>query len=101
MPPRANAPSSSSPTAVVPASAALREVAGSVTRMGALLASVLPLALGAAISPTLLALQLLVLAGPTRRLARAWSLTAGSAVVLALYAVAGAPVLRQIHGKSP
>ena len=71
-----------------------------MTRMGALLASVLPLALGAAISPTLLALQLLVLAGPTRRLARAWSLTAGSAVVLALYAVAGATVLRQIHGKS-
>lgn len=68
--------------------------------MGALLASVLPLALGAAISPTLLALQLLVLAGPVDRLARAWSLAAGSALVLAVYAVCGVTVLRQIHGKT-
>ncbi len=68
--------------------------------MGALLASVLPLALGAGVSPTLLALQLLVLAGPADRLARAWSLAAGSALVLAVYAVCGVTVLRQIHGKS-
>ena len=67
--------------------------------MGALLASVLPLALGAAISPTLLALQLLVLAGPVDRLARAWSLAAGSALVLAVYAFCGITVLGQIHTK--
>jgi Sap-like sulfolipid-1-addressing protein len=68
--------------------------------MGALLASVLPLAAGAAISPTLLALQLLVLAGPTHRLARAWALAAGAAAVLALYAVLGVTLLRQIHTRS-
>ena len=42
--------------------------------MGALLVSVLPLAIGAAISPTLLALQLLVLTGATKPRARAGAL---------------------------
>jgi hypothetical protein len=75
-------------------------VTDSVAHVGALLGSVLPLALGAAISPTLLALQLLVLAGPADRLARAWSLAAGAAIVLAVYAVCGATLLRHIHGKT-
>ena len=50
--------------------------------MGNLVVAVLPLALGAAVSPTLLALQLLVLSGGGHRLARAWALAAGSALVL-------------------
>ncbi len=57
--------------------------------MGALLTSVLPLALGAAISPTLLALQLLVLSSSTRRLARGWAVAAGSALVLASFSLLG------------
>ena len=68
--------------------------------MGGLLAAVLPLALGAAVSPTLLALQLLVLSGSTRRLLRAWTLAAGSAIVLALYTVLGATVLKGLHAAS-
>jgi len=55
--------------------------------MGQLLVAVLPLALGAAVSPTLMALQLLVLSGPTHRLARAWSLTLGAALVLGAFSV--------------
>jgi hypothetical protein len=65
--------------------------------VAALLASVLPLAVGAAISPTLLALQLLVLTGPTRPLARAWALTAGAALVLAGVSVLGVTVLNHLH----
>lgn len=53
--------------------------------MGQLLIAVLPLALGAAVSPTLLALQLLVLSGPTHRMARAWSLALGAALVLGAF----------------
>jgi hypothetical protein len=65
--------------------------------MGALMASVLPLALGAAISPTLLALQLLVLSGPTKRLARGWALAAGSMLVLAAFSLLGFTVLNHLH----
>jgi hypothetical protein len=65
--------------------------------MSSLLVSVLPLAVGAAISPTLLALQLLVLTGPTKPLARAWALAAGSAVVLALFSLLGITVLNHLH----
>jgi hypothetical protein len=61
--------------------------------MAALLVAVLPLAIGAAISPTLLALQLLVLTGSTRPLARAWALAGGAALVLAAYALLGVTVL--------
>ncbi len=67
--------------------------------MGALLASTLPLALGAAVSPTLFALQLMVLSGPTKRLARGWALAAGSALVLGALSVLGATVLSHLrHG---
>ncbi len=65
--------------------------------MAALLVSVLPLAIGAAISPTLLALQLLVLTGSSKPLARAWALAAGAALVLALFALLGLTVLNHLH----
>lgn len=53
--------------------------------MSQLPVDVVPLALGAAVSPTLLALQLLVLSGPTHRLARGWSLALGAALVLGAF----------------
>jgi len=65
--------------------------------MVALLLSVLPLAIGAAISPTLLALQLLVLTGATKPIARAWALAAGSALVLAVFSILGLTVLEHLH----
>ncbi len=65
--------------------------------MSALLLSVLPLAIGAAISPTLLALQLLVLTGSTKPVARAWALAAGSALVLAVFALLGLTLLNHLH----
>jgi Sap, sulfolipid-1-addressing protein len=65
--------------------------------MTALVASVVPLAIGAAISPTLLALQLLVLTGGNRPLARAWALAAGAALVLAAFSVLGLTVLGHLH----
>lgn len=70
---------------------------GYVGRVAALLASVLPLAIGAAISPTLLALQLVVLTGATKPLARAWVVAVGSALVLATYSVLGLTVLQHLH----
>jgi hypothetical protein len=66
-------------------------------QVSALLLSVLPLAVGAAISPTLLALQLLVLTGSTKPVARAWALAAGSALVLALFALLGLTLLNHLH----
>ncbi len=65
--------------------------------MGSLLASVLPLALGAAVSPTLLALQLIVLSGTTHRLARAWALAAGSALVLAAFSLLCVTALSRVR----
>ncbi len=69
--------------------------------MGALLASVLPLAIGAAISPTLLALQLLVLSGTRDRLGRAWALAAGAALVLVAFSVLGVTVLDRLRPADP
>jgi len=65
--------------------------------MAALLVSVVPLAIGAAISPTLLALQLLVLTGSTRPVARAWALAGGAALVLAAFSLLGITVLNHLH----
>jgi integral membrane sensor domain MASE1 len=65
--------------------------------MGNLLAAVLPLAVGAAVSPTLLALQLIVLSSPTSRLARAWALVAGSALVLAAFSLLCATALARVR----
>jgi hypothetical protein len=52
--------------------------------VGEHLGIVVPLALGAAISPTTLALQLFVLSRKTAPLARAWAIAAGYALVLAV-----------------
>lgn len=65
--------------------------------MGSLLAIVVPLALGAAISPTLLALEVLALSGRRHPVARAWALAGGAAVVLAAFSVLGLTVLRRLH----
>ena len=50
--------------------------------MGELLAKVLPLALGAAVSPTVLAMQAVTLAGTNAPLRRAWATAAGYLTVL-------------------
>ncbi len=55
--------------------------------MGSLLAQVVPLAAGAAVSPGLLALQMLNLSRPTAPMARAWSVLAGAAAVVALVSI--------------
>lgn len=52
--------------------------------MAGLLGIVLPLAVGAAVSPTVLALQLVTLSGATAGLARSWMLAGGCAVALAV-----------------
>lgn len=66
--------------------------------MGSLLVAVLPLALGAAVSPTLLALQLLVLTGGSpHRLARAWALAAGAGLVLAGFSILCVTALQRLH----
>ncbi len=65
--------------------------------MGQLLVAVLPLAFGAAVSPTLLALQLLVLSGPTHRLARAWAVTVGAALVLGAFSVLCVTALQHVR----
>ncbi len=65
--------------------------------MGSLLVAVLPLALGAAVSPTLLALQLLVLTGTTHRLARAWALALGAALVLGAFCILCVTALQRVR----
>ncbi len=69
--------------------------------MAALVVSVLPLAIGAAVSPTLLALQLLVLTGSTHPVSRAWALAGGAAVVLAVFSLLGVTVLNRLHPSEP
>jgi len=56
--------------------------------VGSLLAQVVPLAAGAAISPGLLALQMLNLSRPSGGMARAWSVLAGAVAVVAVVSVA-------------
>lgn len=55
--------------------------------MAGLLGIVVPLALAAAISPTTLAVELLTLSRKSDALRRAWGVAAGSALVLAGFAV--------------
>jgi Sap, sulfolipid-1-addressing protein len=50
--------------------------------VGSLLAIVLPLALGAAASPTIIGVQLVTVSGTVRPLQRSWALAAGCAAVL-------------------
>jgi len=65
--------------------------------MGSLLAIVVPLALGAAISPTLFALEVLVLSGRRHPVARAWALAGGAAATLIAFSVLGLTLLRNLH----
>lgn len=55
--------------------------------MGHLLGVVLPLAVGAAVTPTIVAVQLVMLSGRQAPLERAWALAAGCTLVLAMFAV--------------
>ncbi|MGD0747628.1 MAG: GAP family protein [Acidimicrobiales bacterium] len=64
--------------------------------MGTLLATVLPLALGAAVSPTLFTLEVLVLSGRRHPVSRGWAVAGGSAVMLVLYTVLGLTVLEHV-----
>ncbi len=68
--------------------------------MGSLLGLVLPLAIGAAVSPTVLALQLVTLSRKTRALARSWSVAAGCAAVLAGFGVVALLLARSTGGSS-
>lgn len=63
-------------------------------RMSDLLLRVLPFALGAAVSPTLLTLELLILTGKTDRKARAWMFVIGAAVTIFAFGLLAATVLR-------
>ena len=64
--------------------------------MGKTLAIVLPLALGAAVSPTLLTLQLLILSSVRDQKKRAWAMALGCAVVLLGFMVVLATVAKGI-----
>ena len=69
--------------------------------MEGLFSQVLPLALGAMVSPTLLTLQVLVLSSPVKPKLKAWALTLGAALTLILYAVLGVTVLKSVgNGES-
>jgi len=60
-----------------------------------LYANVLPFALGAAISPTLLTLELLILSGKTQPKARAWFYVIGATAILLLFGLLCVFVLRK------
>ena len=62
--------------------------------MDELLAKVVPLALGAAVSPMVLTVQIFILAGRVKPLLRAWVFTAGGALTLVAYSVLGATILK-------
>lgn len=69
--------------------------------MGALLATVLPLALGAAVSPALFALEVLVLSGRRHPVSRGWAVAGGATAMLILYTVLGLTVLEHVvHRRS-
>jgi hypothetical protein len=68
--------------------------------MASLLGIVIPLALGAAISPTILAVQLVTLSRTTAPLRRAWSLAAGCAPMLAGYSALALLVAKSTGGSS-
>jgi len=72
--------------------------------VGRLIAEVLPLALGAAVSPAVLTVQLLVLSGPKSAIARAWAVVLGAATTLLVYSVLGTTILRNVgehHAGNP
>jgi threonine/homoserine/homoserine lactone efflux protein len=72
--------------------------------VGSLLGIVLPLALGAAVTPTIIGAQLVTLSGSTRSMARAWTLAAGSGAVLlavSLLALVVAGISNALEDPSP
>ena len=70
-----------------------------------LMLRVLPLALGAALSPIILALQMLTLTSGTRRQLRAWLVALGAAVACGGWVVVGLLVVNRMphpaHGPDP
>lgn len=71
-----------------------------VNKMGSLLGIVIPLSLAAAISPTIIAAQLVALSRPTAPLPRSWALAAGCALVLAGYSALALLVAKSTGGSS-
>jgi hypothetical protein len=65
-----------------------------------LLLTVAPLAAGAALSPTILLVQLRLISGPRGATARAWALAGGAAVVLTVITVLAAGASRHTGGAS-
>lgn len=61
-----------------------------------LILAILPLALGAAMSPTLLVLQLAILTGPDHPLRRAWALAIGRMLSLAIITLGGTSLLARL-----
>ncbi len=68
--------------------------------MSGLVLSVLPFALGAAVSPTLLTLELLILSGKTRPKARAWMFVVGASATLIAFGFLAATLLRNMGDSS-
>jgi len=64
--------------------------------VGSLLAIVVPLALGAAVSPTLFALEVLVLTGKRHPIARGWAVASGAGAVLVAFGLLGVTLLRTV-----
>lgn len=56
----------------------------------------LPFALGAAVSPTLLTLELLILTGKTHRKSRAWMFVIGASLTIFLFGLMAATILRNV-----
>lgn len=65
--------------------------------MGYLLLHILPLALGAAVSPMLLTIQVFTLASGKHAVVRGWVYTAGAALVLLLLDVIGGQLFSLVH----
>ena len=64
--------------------------------METLLATALPLALGAAISPTIFALEVLVLSGRRHPIRRGWAVAGGAAAMLIIYVLLGLTLLAHV-----
>ena len=69
--------------------------------MNQLLASVVPLSLGAAISPTVLTATVLILSGRVAPRARAWAAVAGATATMVALTLAAPVVARAIHSVKP
>ena len=69
--------------------------------MGDLFVHILPLALGAAVSPALLTLELAILAGRTKQKVRAWVFALSAAVTIFLFGVVVVAFLRNINFDVP